>query len=464
MPTTRQIALFIALLAGFLTPFDLSAVNIALPSIGSEFSMDAIEMGWIATAYLLAAGVFLVPFGRIGDIWGRKKVFLAGLFIFTLASALLVFSTSTLMIILVRVLQGFGGAMIFGTTVAILTSVAPAEERGRVLGIYTTAVYIGLSAGPFLGGILTAWFGWRSIFFINIPVGIFAMALVLLLLKEEWADSKGEPFDLAGSLQYGLALTCVMYGFSLLPELTGFGLILTGTAILALFVLRELRIEYPVLDMALFTRNRVFAFSNLAALINYSATFAITFFLSLYLQYIKGFSPEHAGMLLVIQPVVQALFSPVAGWLSDRREPGKIASIGMALTAFGLVFLVLADTSTSLAELVVVLIILGAGLGIFSSPNTNAIMGAVDRKKYGVASGTLGTMRLVGQMLSMGIAMMLLAVYVGDVPITAAYFPQFLFSMKTCFLIFAVLCGAGIFFSLVRCRKSAGDGNECTVE
>lgn len=452
MPTTKQIALFIALLAGFLTPFDLSAVNIALPTIGSEFSMDAIEMGWIATAYLLAAGVFLVPFGRIGDIWGRKKVFLAGLFFFTLASALLVFSTSTLMIILVRVLQGFGGAMIFGTTVAILTSVAPANERGRMLGIYTTAVYIGLSSGPFLGGILTAWFGWRSIFFINIPVGIFAMALVLFLLKEEWADSKGEPFDMAGSLQYGLALVCVMYGFSLLPELTGFVLLLIGSAILALFVLRELRIEYPVLDMALFTKNRVFAFSNMAALINYSATFAITFFLSLYLQYIKGFSPEHAGMLLVIQPVVQALVSPVAGWLSDKQEPGKIASIGMALTALGLVFLVLADTSTSLAELVVILILLGAGLGIFSSPNTNAIMGSVDRKKYGVASGTLGTMRLVGQMLSMGIAMMLLAVYVGNVQITAAFFPQFLTSMKTCFAIFAVLCFAGIFLSLVRYR------------
>jgi len=455
MPPTRQIALFIALLAGFLTPFDLSAVNIALPSIGNEFAMDAIEMGWIATAYLLAAGVFLVPFGRIGDIWGRKKVFLAGLFVFTLASILLVFATSTQMIILVRVLQGFGGAMIFGTTVAILTSVVPSAERGRALGIYTTAVYIGLSSGPFIGGILTAWFGWRSIFFVNIPVGIFAMALVLFLLKEEWADSAGEPFDLMGSLQYGLALTCVMYGFSLLPDPAGFVLVLAGTGILILFILHELRTAYPVLDMALFTKNRVFAFSNLAALINYSATFAITFFLSLYLQYIKGFSPEHAGMLLVIQPVVQALFSPVAGWLSDRREPGKIASFGMALTAFGLFFLVLADTSTSLAELVVVLVILGAGLGIFSSPNTNAIMGSVERKKYGVASGTLGTMRLVGQMLSMGVAMMLISVYVGDVQITSAYFPQFLAGMKTCFLIFAVLCGAGIFFSLVRCGNGS---------
>jgi len=345
--------------------------------------------------------------------------------------------------------------MIFGTTVAILTSVVPSNERGRTLGIYTTAVYIGLSSGPFLGGILTAWFGWRSIFFINIPLGIFAICLVLLLMRDEWADSKGEPFDLIGSLQYGLALTGVMYGFSLLPEHYGMILILAGSAILALFVLRELRIPYPVLDIGLFTHNRVFAFSNLAALINYSATFAITFFLSLYLQYIKGFTPEYAGMLLVVQPVVQALFSPIAGRLSDRQEPGTIASFGMALTVVGLVWLVFVDAATPLFELVAILLILGAGLGIFSSPNTNAIMGSVERRKYGVASGTLGTMRLVGQMFSMGIAMMLLAVYVGDVEITSTCFPAFLASMKICFVIFAILCGAGICFSLVRCRTCA---------
>ena len=458
MPDIRKTALFIAILAGFLTPFDLSAVTIALPSIGQEFAMDAIEMGWIATAYLLAAGIFLVPFGRIADIYGRKKIFTAGLLIFTLASFLMIFSISTEMIILVRVLQGFGSALIFGTAVAILSTVTPPAERGKALGIYTTAVYLGLSMGPFLGGILTQYFGWRSIFLINVPVGIFAVAMVFLYLRDEWADCRGESFDLAGSAQYGLTLLCIMYGFSLLPTPAGFALLVAGGLLLVWFVLRQLRLAHPLLEMALFTGNKVFAFSNLAALINYSATFAVTFFLSLYLQYIKGFTPEYAGFLLVVQPVVMALCSPAAGRLSDRIAPGKIASLGMGLTALGLVLLIFADTDTSIAFIVGILIIIGMGLGLFSSPNTNAIMGSVDRKCYGVASGTLGTMRLVGQMLSMGIAMMLLAILVGDVAITAPLYPQFLVSMRIGFCIFAVLCIAGIFFSLVRCSAQRADG------
>ena len=346
----RNTALFIAILAGFVTPFDLSAVNIALPTLAEEFSMDAIQMGWVSTAYLLASAVFLVPFGRIADIYGRKKVFAAGLAIFTLASFLMIFAPSALAVILLRVLQGFGSAMIFGTAVAILTSVTPPEHRGKALGIYTTAVYLGLSMGPFLGGILTDRFGWRSIFFVNIPIGILAVALVFLFLKGEWADCRGERFDLGGSIQYGLTLICVMYGFSLLPDREGFILLIAGAVMLVVFVAREFRISYPLWNIRLFAKNRVFLFSNLAALINYGATFAVTFFLSLYLQYIHGYSPEHAGMILVVQPVVMVLVSPAAGRLSDRIEPGKIASAGMALSALSLVLLAFTGSDTPHAD------------------------------------------------------------------------------------------------------------------
>jgi EmrB/QacA subfamily drug resistance transporter len=446
----RNTALFIAILAGFVTPFDLSAVNIALPTLAEEFSMDAIQMGWVSTAYLLASAVFLVPFGRIADIYGRKKVFAAGLATFTLASFLMIFAPSALAVILLRVLQGFGSAMIFGTAVAILTSVTPPEHRGKALGIYTTAVYLGLSMGPFLGGILTDRFGWRSIFFVNIPIGILAVALVFLFLKGEWADCRGERFDLGGSIQYGLTLICVMYGFSLLPDREGFILLIAGAVMLVVFVAREFRISYPLWNIRLFAKNRVFLFSNLAALINYGATFAVTFFLSLYLQYIHGYSPEHAGMILVVQPVVMVLVSPVAGRLSDRIEPGKIASAGMALSALSLVLLAFTGSETSILTFIAILVILGVGLGLFSSPNTNAVMGSVERCYYGVASGTLGTMRLAGQMLSMGIAMMVLAIFVGNARITPDLYPAFIGGMKISMLIFAAMCIAGIFFSLVR--------------
>jgi len=446
----KKIALLIAVLAGFLTPFDLSAVNIALPTLANEFSMDAVTLSWVATAYLLASAVFLVPFGRIADIHGRKKIFSAGLMVFTFASFAMVFSVSPSMIILFRVVQGIGAALIFGTSVAILTSVTPPRERGKALGIYTTAVYLGLSMGPFLGGFLTTSFGWRSIFLVNVPVGILILAIVRTKLEGEWADARGESFDIPGALLYGLALVCVMFGFSLMPDVSGMVLVAIGTLVLATFLWWEHRTPSPLINLSLFLKNRVFAFSNLAALINYSATFSVTFFLSFYLQYIRGFSPAVAGTILVTQPVVQAVFSSYAGRLSDRIEPGRIASAGMTMTAVGLFLLSLLSADTPLTYLIGTLILLGLGFAFFSSPNTNAIMSSVAKPYYGVASGTLGTMRLVGQMLSMGIAMVIISLFIGRFMITPYVSTQLLMSIRAGFTLFALLCCCGVFFSLVR--------------
>lgn len=448
--TEKGIVLLIAVLAGFLTPFDGAAVNIALPTIASEFHMDVISLSWIATAYLLAAALFLVPFGKIADIYGRKKIFLYGIGIFAAASLAMTMVPSTNLMIVIRVIQGLGSGMIFGTTVAILTSVFPPGERGKALGIYITSVYFGLSMGPFLGGVLTQYFGWRSIFFVNVPIGIACILLVSWKLKGDWAECRGERFDLTGSVIYGIAIVAVMYGLSAATEGAGYTLLFVGLAAGILFVLYERRIAFPVLDMKLFTGNRVFAFSNLAALINYSATFAVTFLLSLDLQYTKGFTPEYAGLILIVQPAIQAIISPLAGKLSDRIEPGRVASAGMALTAAGLVMLIFLTETTSLWYLVICLIVLGAGFGLFSSPNTNAIMSSVEKRYYGVASGMVGTMRLLGQMLSMGVAMLLFAVIIGPVEITPAYYPQFMTSLHIGFIIFAAFCIVGIFFSMVR--------------
>ncbi|PKG31161.1 MFS transporter, partial [Methanoregula sp.] len=357
-------------------------------------------------AYLLASAVFLLPFGRLADIHGRRKIFTMGLAIFTLASFLLLFVSTATGIVLLRILQGAGASLIFGTAVAILTSVTPPAERGRALGIYTTSVYLGLSAGPFIGGWLVHFFGWRSIFLVNVPIGLFTLALIFLYLDGEWADAVGEPFDLGGSVQYGLTLICVMLGFTLLPDREGLILLAAGSLMMLVFINRERRVRYPILDLCLWTKNRIFAFSNLAAFINYSATFSVTFFLSLYLQYVRGFDPWIAGAILVVQPVAQAAVSPLAGRLSDKIEPGRVASAGMALTAAGLAALVFVGEATPIPLLAAILVLTGLGLGIFSSPNTNAIMGSVEKRLYGTAAGTLSTMRLLGQTLSMGLAMM----------------------------------------------------------
>ena len=420
--------------------------------------MDAISLSWVSTAYLLAAGILLVPFGRIADMYGRKKIFATGLALFLIASSAMLFSVSSPMVILLRLVQGSGAALIFGSSVAILTEVTPVTGRGKALGIYTTAVYTGLSLGPFIGGFLTQHFGWRSIFLINVPIGIFSLILITLYLKGEWAGSKGETFDLGGAIEYGLTLVFVMYGFSLLPAREGIILLVAGAVMLLVFVARELRLSSPLMDIALWTKNRPFAFSNLAALINYSATFSITFFMSLYLQYVRGFDPGYAGAILVIQPVMQALLSPFAGRLSDRIPPGQIASAGMALTAAGLIALAFISDTTPVLHIMAILAVIGIGFGFFSSPNTNAVMSSVPKKSLGVASGTLGTMRLVGQMLSMGIATMIIAICIGRIEITASEHGQLLTSVMAGFGIFALLCLVGIVFSLVRCAQAPPTG------
>lgn len=450
--TNKQVVLLVAAMASFLTPFMGSAVNVALPIIGREFAMDAVSLSWVATAYLLAAAVFLVPFGRLADIHGRKRVFAAGIAVYTSSSLLAAASNSGPLLIVARVVEGTGGAMIFGTGTAILTSVFPPRERGRALGINVATVYLGLSLGPSLGGFLTQQWGWRSLFWLNVPLGTLILALVLWKLKGEWAEARGEPFDLIGSLVYGLALMSLMLGFSQLPETVGAVLILAGMAGIGLFGLWEIRAASPVLDVRLFRGNRTFTFSSLAALISYSATFGVGFLLSLYLQYIKGMSPREAGLVLIAQPVMQALFSPLAGRLSDRVEPRVVASTGMGLTVIGLFTLIRLGEGSSLESIVVSLLLLGLGFALFSSPNTNAIMSSVERRFYGVASGMVGTMRLVGQMSSMGIVMLVFALIIGQVQITPEQYPLFLKSMRTDFIILTVLSLVGVFASLVRGR------------
>jgi EmrB/QacA subfamily drug resistance transporter len=441
---TKLSALIIASISSFLTPFMISSVNIALPAVGREFQTDAVVLSWVATSYLLAASVALVPFGKLADIYGRKKIFLIGQIIVTITSLLAALSVSAHMLIVVRIFQGVGGAMVFATGIAILTSVYPPQERGKVLGIAVAAVYIGLSCGPFFGGWLTQSFSWRSIFIVNIPLGLSIILLVVWKLKGEWTGAEGDKFDLTGSLIYGLAIVAIMYGITIIPSFMSIGFILAGVLALAGFVKWETRIQYPVFEVNLFIGNRTFAFSCLAALINYSATFAVAFLLSLYLQYIKGLTPQGAGVVLIAQPIVMAAFSPLAGKLSDRIEPRVIASLGMALTTLGLILLAMVNQDTTLLFVVCSLLVLGFGFALFSSPNMNAIMGSVAKKYYGIASGAVGTMRLLGQMLSMGIATLVFALFIGRAE------TALIKSIKIAFIIFSGLCAAGIFFSLSR--------------
>jgi EmrB/QacA subfamily drug resistance transporter len=449
----RRATLAAAVLASFLTPFMGSSVNIALPVIGREFGLDAITLGWVATTYILAAAVFLLPFGRLADIKGRRRIFISGLVLYTLVSVAIGFSQNGAQLIGLRAAQGISAALLFGTGIAILTSVYPPAERGRVLGINAAAVYIGLSLGPTAGGLLTSSFGWRSIFFVTAAIALVALFFIVTRLKTEWQEASNERFDLKGAVVYGLSLTTLMLGFSELPDTTGFILTVIGIVGMAGFIALEGHTPHPILSLNLFRYNTVFALSNAATLINYAATFATGFLLSLYLQFVKGFSPAEAGLILVAQPILMAFISPYAGRLADRFDPRTLATIGMGLSTAGLAMLVFISENTAMLYLIAALIILGTGFGFFSSPNSSAVMGAVPRRQYGIASATLSTMRLVGQMFSLGIVMLLFALIIGRVQISPEVHVELVSSLRVAFAMFTGLCLVGVFASWPRGNK-----------
>jgi EmrB/QacA subfamily drug resistance transporter len=455
----RMTALLVATIASFSTPFISAAINIALPAIGTEFHTDAILLSWIPTSFLLVAAMFAVPFGRIADIHGMKRIFTYGMIIFTIASLLSAIAPSAIALIIFRILQGVGSAMIFVTSLAIITSIFPPQERGKAIGINIAAVYFGLSMGPVLGGFLTYYFGWRSLFYILVPLGLLVIVLVQWKLKGEWAACRGEKFDFTGSILYSIMLVLIMYGFSTLPSILGILLVILGAVGLVAFIKWELRVDSPVLDMKLFFKNTTFAFANMAALLNYSATFAVTFLLSLYLQYIRGFAVQDAGFILVAQPILMVIVTPIAGRLSDKYDPRIIATIGMSIVTLGIFGFVFLSTTTSLEYIIISLIILGLGFGLFSSPNTNSIMGSVERRFYGVASATVSTMRLIGQTMSMGIALLIFALYIGRVEITPTQYPALLTSIQTAFIVFTILCFIGIFASFRRGKRTSNSEN-----
>ncbi len=446
----KNAALLVASIASFLTPFMGSSINVALPTIGTYFEADAILLSWIATSYLLAAGVFLIPVGRAADILGRKKIFLWGIIIFTIASFLCGLANSVGILILFRIIQAIGSSMIFGAGMAIITSVFPLRERGKAMGITVASVYSGLTLGPFAGGILTEQLGWRSVFFFTLPLGMIVIYFVFKKLQGEWAEARGERFDWIGSILYGISLSLIIYSFSILPDLAGFLYLVCGLTALLFFILWELRIAYPVFELRLFKNNVTFRYSNLAALINYSATFATGFLLSFYLQKIRNLSAQESGFILVSSPVIMALLSPLAGKLSDKIEPRILSSAGMLISSLGLLMLFFLSPETEILHLVLILLFMGVGFAFFSSPNTNAIMSSVERKYLGIASGSLGTMRMVGQMFSMGVVMMLFTVYIGKTEINPSNLDQLLKAIKTAFAIFTVLCIIGAYASMVR--------------
>jgi EmrB/QacA subfamily drug resistance transporter len=444
--------LIITCLTAFTTPFLSTSVNIALPTINAEFAVpDQALLNWLVTSYLLVSAIFVVPFGRIADRYGLKKVFVTGLFIIVGSSLLCAISDSIYMLIASRAIEAFGSAMIIGTSMAILTSAYSPKERGKVLGIYMAFMYGGLSLGPSLGGFIVHFGSWRFIY-----AGIAAYALLVAMLAtwkladEKTAAETGK-FDMSGTILYGAVLVSLILGLSNLQETVGLALFGLSLVMMAVFFWWEMRQANPVLKVSIFRKNRVFLFSNLAALINYSALGAVPFMLSLYLQKIYGLDALTTGLIMIVQTILMAVLSPMTGKLSDRIEPRIVSSSGMAVCAIGLVLFALISPGTPLWLVVAGLIFLGTGVAFFVSPNTNAIMSSVEKKDYAVASSMVGTMRMIGAILGLGFTNLIFTYYMGhtELPATGPY-DLLMKSIQVAFAVMAGLCLIGLGLSLAR--------------
>ncbi len=450
--TKKQISILVIVAASsFFGTFLISSVNIALPAIEKDFGLDAVTLSWVVTSFLLSTAMFLLPVGRWGDLSGIRRLYKTGMVIFTVSSLLSGFATSGYWLIAMRFLQGIGAAFSSTTGAAILVSAFLPQHRGRVLGMSVSGVYLGLAFGPFFGGFLTQYLGWRSIFFMASGFGLLITIIGFLFLgKDEIQQKARTKLDFKGTVFYMLGLVSLTYGSARIPQIFGWSLMGAGVLFLIIFWMLENRSENPVLETRLFTHNRLFAFSNMAALINYSATFSIIFLLSLYLQKVKGLSPRDAGSILVAQPIVMALFSPVTGRLSDKIQPRYLATIGMTMCTIGLAAFAFLSETTPIVLIVVLLFWVGTGFALFSSPNMNTIMSSVQKNQLGLASGSASTMRVVGQIVSMTIATLFFAFLFNKQAVETVANPLFLKALRLGFITFATISLAGIYFSFNR--------------
>ena len=440
--------LIAVMITSFVGAFMGSSINVAVPAMAEDFNLNPDILTWAVTSFLIGSAAGLLPFGRLSDIKGRRRVYVAGLVCICITTFICALMQHFLSFVFVRFLQGLSMAMIFGTSMALLVSCYDAKKRGQIIGMSVSFVYAGVSLGPFIGGFITDYLGWRMIFWFT---GFVLLVNLVLMgkIKMDWYGARGQKFDFIGSFIYVVMIVLFLYGLS---DWTRHEIVhyfpFIALILFFIFIWEQNKSASPLVKLSLF-KNTVFAMSNLAALIHYSATFAIGFVISLYLQLVRGMDAFTAGSFLLIQPCLMAIVSPKAGALSDKFSPRIIASCGMGIMMIGLFIFSFLHETTSLYFIGANLAFIGLGFGLFSSPNNNAIMGAVAAEFYGIASSIVAVMRLIGQAVSMAIVTLILSVYTADVAM-AEYVDMILKAAKDIFLLFSVLCVFALIASLMR--------------
>jgi len=464
--------LLITSIGAMMAPLDGNIVSVSLPVITQGLHMDYVSVIWVPAAYLVALAVVLLIMGRLSDIKGRRPIFITGFAVFVLSSFLCSIAQSGAELVLFRVIQGAGGACFAATSTAIVTDIFPAKERGKALGINIMAVYIGGALGPTLGGVLTYALGWRSIFWVNIPIGLLVISLALWRLKESAPMNEKVPLDFPGMATYAIGLVSLLVamtvgesmGWTALPILAL--LALSVVSFLLFIPLERRKGRGAMFDLSLFAHNRLFTAANIAALLNYTAFFASAFIMSFYLQRVLMLDPLATGIILISMPLTMAILAPISGWASDRVGSRVLATGGMAIIALGLLLLSSLTTGSHPATVAIYLLIIGAGMGLFSSPNTSAIMGSVEKKQLGVASGMVATMRTTGMSLGLALTGAVMAVVISTDVINSLFAgtdpsqiavesAEFVQGMSLAFIVSAIIAAIGAVFSAARGEAEA---------
>ena len=450
----KKNTVLVSVVTAFITTFMGSALNLSVPSIGEEFHASASQVGWTVTVYMLACTALAVPFGRLADTADRKRILTSGIFLFCAGSIFAVFSRSLPSLLVFRLIQGVGASMIFSTNVAMVSAAAGEAERGKLLGYTTAANYLGLSAGPAAGGLLNDGFGWRSVFLAAAAVSAaaFFIAVKKLPSKKKIGFLRKTYPPGADCCLYIFGISGIMWGLSSAAKSPwGIGALLAGAGCMAFLLSRKKGRHYsnaPLLDFGMFRNQNAFLWTGMAGFFNYGSIFAMNYLISLYLQLLAGCSSRRAGMILIAAPVVQTILSLVTGRLSDRRSPGNLSALGMAVTAAVLAAFGFLQEDTSIWIVAGLLAAAGAGCALFASPNTCAAMSAAGKDAAGMASAVLATMRSAGHTASMAVVTMLTSLFLGRGSLSQADPSVLLQIMHLAFFLFSGLCILGIFMAL----------------
>jgi EmrB/QacA subfamily drug resistance transporter len=455
-PAVAKFALIIVCLGSIIGPLGMASVNIAIPDLAADLQANAKMVSWLPTLFILSSVIFMLPASKLADNYGRKRIYAYGMALNAFSSFMCGLGTSIEWILFWRFIQGGASAMIFGPGVAIITSVTPSHKRGAALGIAAACVYVGLTVAPAVGGWLTELWGWRSVFFFQVPIVIGLLILIKMRLLGEWKNDEKTRYDWWGTGIFAFFSISLVYGLSILPHFFGVVMLVLSVISLAFFILHQSKSRRPLIRVQMFRESRVFSMSLSTSLLMYASNFPLIFLMSLYLQYVKGLSPSHAGQVLLVQALSMAIMAPISGKLADRVQPRLLATLGCVIVACGLLVLGLMNTQTSVTYIAFSLLLVGVGFGLFSTPNNNAIMGGVKRHEVGVASASMNLARTIGNLFGMSLVNLMVHFYIGDAQFTQEQNPALIQTVE-------MALNMSLAFVVLACVMSAFRGKSPTV-